>query len=232
MIAQGSKPSESPKPSPSHSTGSQVGSYPGLLPGIPPNGQPSPETMQAVLERCGARLTDGHFLLTSGRHSDRFYLLPLVLQHPKAVRFLARCLASQARSQLDLTGLYAVVGPAMGGVLLAHELALALDVRALYAEKEPDGTMRLKRGFRLPSHARVLVAEDAVTTGGSVQKTITAIQDQDGDALAAMAVVHRSAAAPDLGIQLFTLLHDPVSDWAPQDCPLCAAGRPLTRPKS
>ena len=202
--------------------------------------------MEAILERCGARLTDGHFLLTSGRHSDRFYLLSLVLQHPQAVRFLAACLAAKARNVLDLAGLDAVVGPAMGGVLLAHELAAELGVRSLYAEKE-NGGMRLRRGFRVqseesrpggaeettpsPRGGRVLVAEDALTTGGSVAKTMDAVRAEAGEVLGVTVVVHRGRKDPHLGAPLLSLLEDPASDWAPKECPLCARGVPLTQPK-
>lgn len=203
-----------------------------VLPPVPPDGVPLPEVVASLLEGYGGRLGSGHFLLTSGRHSDRFYLLPQVLQHPPAVRFLAGCLAARARAQLDLRDLDAVVGPAMGGVLLAHEVASALGVRSLYAEKEPDGSMRLRRGFRVRPGGRVLVVEDAITTGGSVTKTMAAVGAQDGTPIAVLAVIHRSDVDPDLGVPLLSLLRDAVSDWPPDACPLCAKGLPLTRPKS
>lgn len=208
-------------------------SGPVRLPSPPSDGVLGPELATSILEGYGARLADGHFLLTSGRHSDRFYLLPKALEYPPAVRFLGACLAARARATLDLDAgaLDAVVGPAMGGVLLAHEVAAALSVRSLYAEKEPDGSMRLRRGFRVRPGGSVLIVEDAITTGGSVAKTMSAVRDQEGVPIAVLAVVHRSRTDPGLGVPLLSLLHDPVPDWAPESCPLCEAGRPLTRPK-
>ena len=211
---------------------STVQAFPGPLPALPPTGDVPPQDVREVLTRCGALLTGGHFLLTSGRHSDRFYLLPLVLQYPEAVRYLAAALARRLLGSVDLTGLDAVVGPAMGGVLLAHELAAQLGVRSMYAEKEPDGSMRLRRGFRLPPGGRAVVVEDAVTTGGSVAKTIAAVTAQGATVAAVAAVVHRGRVQPAFSVSFLPLLDDPAPDWAAgADCPLFAGGVALTRPK-
>jgi orotate phosphoribosyltransferase len=175
-------------------------------------------------------ILDGHFLLTSGRHSPRFFLLARAFERPSLGERLGRDLARRFEGD----GVEAVVGPAMGGVILAYEVARHLPgARALFAEKTEDGRMALRRGFALRPHERVLVVEDAVTTGGSVQKVIEHVAAWDVEVVGVGAVVDRSGGAAAFGgLPFRSVLAMPVESWEPAHCPLCRQGVPLTRPKA
>lgn len=170
---------------------------------------------------------EGHFLLTSGRHSEGFFLFSQLFQYPDQVSRLGVGLGRRFR---DLS-VNTVAGPAMGGVLLAHEVARFLGVRSLYTEKDPDGRMSLKRGFQVEPGERVLVVEDAVTTGGSLRKAMEALQEAGAHVVAAACIVDRSGGRVDLGVPLTSLLTVEVKDYSPEECPHCLAGEPLVRPK-
>ena len=127
-----------------------------------------------VFQETGA-LMEGHFHLTSGLHSARYLQCALVLQYPEHAEFVGRALAAKfSDDRVD-----AVVAPAIGGIIVAHETARAIGVRALFTERE-SGVMTFRRGFRLTRGERVLVVEDVVTTGGSTRETIEAVMDADG----------------------------------------------------
>ena len=192
---------------------------------------PREEELRALLIEVGA-LQVGHFLLTSGRHSDRFFLFARLFEHPDAGARVVGALAEAVAARPALVPVSTVVGPAMGGVLLAYDLARALGARAMFAEKEADGTMRLRRGFRLSVGERVLVAEDAVTTGGSVAKAVEAAAAQGADVVAVAAIVRRGGHRLAFTQPLVTLLEDDARDWAPEDCPLCREGSRAVSPKA
>jgi orotate phosphoribosyltransferase len=187
------------------------------------------DEVRGLLVEVGA-LREGHFRLTSGRHSDRFFLLARLFEHPKEGERVARLLALALRGQGSLP-ISTVVGPAMGGVLLAYDLARQLGARAMFAEKSEEG-MRLRRGFQLAPGERVLVAEDALTTGGSVARTIEAVAAQGADVLAVATVVRRGSHEPAFTAPLVALLEDDAVDWPAEACPLCAAGSTAVAPKS
>lgn len=189
------------------------------------------EDLRALLVEVGA-LSEGHFVLTSGRHADRFFLLARLFEHPSAGGRVARALAAAVRERPDLPPVATVVGPAMGGILLAYDLARQLGARAMFAEKVEDGAMRLRRGFRLAPGERVLVAEDAVTTGGSVARTVEAVALQGGDVVGVAAVVRRGRHRPAFSAPLVALLEDDARDWPADDCPLCRAGSEPIAPKA
>lgn len=177
-----------------------------------------------VFEDCGALLT-GHFLLTSGKHSPQFMQAALVLQHPGEASRLAAALAKHFGSErLDL-----VVGPAVGGIILAHEVARALGVRACYSEKEGDG-MVLRRGFTVPSGTRVLVVEDVVTTGGSVRKTAAHLRERGAEVVGIGAMIDRSGGKAAFDVPFRALAMLDIETYAPADCPLCASKTPLVEP--
>jgi len=174
---------------------------------------------QAVLE--------GHFILSSGLHSDRYIQCALVLQHPEVAGSLGRELAAK----LGNTGATVVVAPALGGILVAHEVARALGVRALFTERQ-DGRMTLRRGFSLAADEPALVVEDVITTGGSTRETIAAVEEAGGKVVAAGALVDRSGGGAELELPKAALLTLTVQNHLPAQCPLCRAGVPAVKPGS
>ncbi|MHB9145446.1 MAG: orotate phosphoribosyltransferase [Symbiobacteriia bacterium] len=190
----------------------------------------SPAEVMRLLEETGVALS-GHFLLTSGRHSPRFMQMSQVWQYPAEAERLARALARKVIEQLGPDAAETVAGPAMGGVIIGYEVARALGLRSIYTEKDGEA-MALKRGFRIRPGERVLLTEDAVTTGGSVKKAMAALQAAGAVPVAVAAAVDRSLGKADLGVPLISLLELEVPSYAPDDCPLCRQGLPLTKPKS
>ncbi|MGE5653398.1 MAG: orotate phosphoribosyltransferase [Bacillota bacterium] len=174
-------------------------------------------------------LRQGHFLLTSGRHSDRFMLLSQLFQYPDACQEFADALAAK----LPWQNIDVVIGPAMGGVILAYEVAKALKgPRAIYAEKTDGPEMALKRGFMLRPGERVVVVEDAISTGGSINKVIQLVRQSEAELVGAAALVDRTGGQIDLGIPFVSLISLTVESYASDSCPLCQAGLPLIKPKS
>ncbi|HLS88901.1 MAG TPA: orotate phosphoribosyltransferase [Sphingobacteriaceae bacterium] len=191
------------------------------------------QRLQEALNRSGA-MQEGHFRLTSGRHSDRFFLLSLLFQHPALAGEAAGLLADLLRPY----GAATVIGPAMGGVILAYETARHLGLRAMYTEKTPPGdagagpAMALRRGFRLEPGEKVVMVEDVLTTGGSLRAAIEAVRAAGGDIVAAGVLIDRSGGTAALDVPLLSVWSTTVADWAPEECPLCRQGIPLTLPKA
>ena len=180
----------------------------------------------AVLQETGA-LLEGHFQLTSGLHSPRYLQCALVLQHPQHAERAGEMLAAQF-SNHQIT---AVVAPAIGGIIVAHETARALGVRALFTERE-SGSMTLRRGFRIEQGERLLVVEDVVTTGGSTRETIDSVTRAGGVVVGAGSLVDRSGGGVDLGVKRVALLTLEVPAYDPAACPLCSEGAPAVKPGS
>ena len=180
----------------------------------------------AMFQETGA-LLEGHFQLTSGMHSPRYLQCALVLQHPEHAAWIGRQLAAHFSDER----ISAVVAPAIGGILVAHEAARALGVRALFSERE-NGVMTLRRGFRLADAERVLVVEDVVTTGGSTRETIDAVTRAGGIVVGAGSVVDRSGGAVDIGVRRVALLTLDVPAYDPAACPLCQQGTVASKPGS
>ncbi len=179
-----------------------------------------------IFQQTGA-LLEGHFQLTSGLHSPRYLQCALVLQYPEHAEFVGRALAAKfSDDRVD-----AVVAPAIGGIIVAHETARAVGARALFTEREA-GVMTLRRGFRLSRGERVLVVEDVVTTGGSTRETIEAVIDADGVVIGAGSMVDRSGGAVDVGVRRQSLLTLDVASYDPSECPLCKEGVPPIKPGS
>jgi len=179
-----------------------------------------------IFEETGALLS-GHFLLTSGRHSDRYIQCAMVLQHPGHCGELCRELASRFAGD----GITAVVGPATGGILISYEVARHLSARSLFAERE-NGRMTLRRGFQLDPGERVLVVEDVTTTGGSVKAVIEAVREAGGEVAGAAVLVDRSGGQAALGVRTESLLEIPAVSYLPEECPLCRQGIPFVKPGS
>jgi len=181
-----------------------------------------------LFRRCGA-LLEGHFRLTSGLHSGSYLQCALVLQHPEHAARLCGELAARVRESAGAPDL--VVAPALGGILVAHEVARALGVRSLFAERQ-EGVLRLRRGFRIEPGESCIVVEDVVTTGGSTAETIEVARQAGGSVLGAGSLIDRSGGRVDLGIPRVSLAVLDVPAFPQEDCPLCKAGSPAVKPGS
>lgn len=187
----------------------------------------------ALYEKTGA-LMRGHFRLTSGLHSDVYLQSALVLQHPEHAEALGRTLGDAFQD----AGARTVLAPAIGGILVAHEVARALGVRAIFAERQ-DGRLTLRRGFTLAPGEKVLVVEDVVTTGGSTRETIEVARAAGAEVVGAASIIDRSRpstgsgqAAAHLDVPYHALATVSLPTFEPGSCPLCAAGSPVVKPGS
>lgn len=173
-------------------------------------------------------LLEGHFLLTSGRHSNQYMQCAKILQYPNYAEELAKGLAEEFKEDsIDM-----VVGPAMGGIIIAYELARQLNVKNLFTERE-NGKMTLKRGFTIPKGAKVLVAEDVITTGGSVFEVMDIVKEQGGEVAGVAVLVDRSNGTIDFGTKLRAALTADVISYEAEECPLCKEGKlPIVKPGS
>jgi orotate phosphoribosyltransferase len=178
------------------------------------------------LFRKTSALLEGHFRLSSGLHSSGYLQCALVLQHPEHAQALGRAIAARAET-LRAT---VVLSPALGGVIIGHEVARALGVRALFAERQ-DGVLTLRR-FVLAETDRVLVVEDVITTGGSTRETMQVAAASGAHVVGAAAIVDRSGGHAELGVPFESLITVEVPTYQPSDCPLCAKGVPIVKPGS
>jgi orotate phosphoribosyltransferase len=185
-----------------------------------------PEDVRAILDRTGA-VRRGHFLLTSGLHTDLFLLCAQVMQYPRELTPIASAMAMPYRSE----AVEVVVGPAVGGIILAYEIARQLNVRGIFAEKNGAGRMVLRRGFTLRPGERAIVVEDALTTGGSTRSVIDAVREAGAEVVGVAVLVDRSGGTVDVGVPIHALLTMRIEAWPPSACPLCRAGIPLVVPK-
>jgi orotate phosphoribosyltransferase len=179
-----------------------------------------------LYRRSGA-LLEGHFRLTSGLHSPGYLQCALVLQHPQHAEMLGRAIADRTR---DLRATV-VLSPALGGVIIGHEVGRALGVRAIFAERQ-DGALTLRRGFMISENDRVLVVEDVLTTGGSTRETMQVARAAGGQVVGAASIVDRGTRPVDLGVPYASLLAIDLSTYEPDRCPLCAQGLPVIKPGS
>lgn len=170
-------------------------------------------------------LLQGHFLLTSGLHSDRYLQCARVLMYPDRAEFLSKQLAAKLKVQPDL-----VVGPAIGGITFAYEMGRALQCPAIFAERV-NGTFELRRGFHIEPGTRVLIAEDVVTTGGSVNEVIVVLQALGAEVIGVASLVHRAAVSP-FEVPYTSLLQLIPLTWSKDDCPLCKEGSLPEKPGS
>jgi orotate phosphoribosyltransferase len=186
----------------------------------------TPREVERVFREAGA-FREGHFVLASGKHSSRYLEKFQVLQLPVRTAALCMDIAEWARSLAPRT----VAGPTTGGIILAHEVARQLELRAVYAERIENGRGReFRRGFELGSGERVLVVDDIMTTGGSVQDTLDAVRRTGAQVVGAAVLVDRSGGAASLDVPLHALWTLDIPTYAPADCPQCADGLPLTKP--
>lgn len=172
-------------------------------------------------------LLNGHFVLRSKLHSNKFFQAALLFKYPDIAEKLCRTLAERMK---DL-GAETVISPAVGGILVGQELARALGIQAIFADKENDELV-LKRGFTIRKGERIIVAEDVVTKGGRVQQTIDLVKSLGGIPVAVGIITDRSGGTVDFGIPLFSLIKLNLPTYQPEECPLCKQGVPLVRPGS
>lgn len=178
-----------------------------------------------VLKECRAFL-EGHFQLSSGLHSPAYVQCAQLLQHPGRAGMVCAALADLWKEERPDV----VVGPALGGILVAYEVARALGTRALFTERK-DGVMMLRRGFAIGEGERILVAEDIVTSGKSVKETVEVVRSAGGEILGVAAIGNRNAGNPfDVPFRALAKFDFPVHQ--PDACPLCEKGIPLEKPGS
>jgi orotate phosphoribosyltransferase len=181
------------------------------------------------LTSCGAH-QQGHFLLSSGLHSADYLQCALYLAHPRRAARAGQLLAREVKDAgLDPQ---VVVAPAMGGLIIGHETARALDVPFIFTERA-EGEMVLKRGFGIERGQRVVVVEDVVTTGRSTKEVISILEDLRAEVIGVASIVNRSGVAqPFAPLPSRALLELEFPTWPPEDCPLCRDGEPITKPGS
>ncbi|NLI61497.1 MAG: orotate phosphoribosyltransferase [Clostridiales bacterium] len=184
------------------------------------------ERIMKVFEKSGV-LMEGHFLLTSGRHSNQYMQCAKVFQYPEYTQELVEVLALAFEDeQVDI-----VVGPAIGGIILAYEMARCLGSKNVFAERE-NGVMSLRRGFQISKGSRVLIVEDVITTGGSVKEVMKLVKGLGGDIVGLGALVDRTGGNIDFGVKLHSLLDLDIKSYEASNCPLCARDIPIVKPGS
>jgi orotate phosphoribosyltransferase len=192
---------------------------------------PATESVLELFRFTGAYL-EGHFRLTSGLHSDRYLQCALVLEHPKAAEKLGKMLANSLQAKLP-AGVSVVVSPALGGLIIGHEVARALGCRHIFTERDPESRkMVLRRGFSVESGETACVVEDVITTGGSTADVIAVLQAAGAKVAAAGSIIDRSGGTADVGVPRVALATLNVAAYSPEECPLCRQGIRLVKPGS
>lgn len=176
-------------------------------------------------------LLKGHFLLSSGLHSDQYMQSALILQHPEDAEELGKRLAQEFPMKVD-----AVISPAIGGLIIGHEVARAKGVRAIFSEKDDQGKPILRRGFSINPHEKILVIEDVITTGLSTSEVIKLVENTGGELVGVGSIVNRSGKSNEQlakwGDKVKSLLTIEVKQWTSGECHLCKEGVPVVKPGS
>ena len=182
--------------------------------------------MERIFKQTGLML-EGHFLLTSGRHSNRYMQCAKLFQYPEYSEMICKDLADRfAGQKIDM-----VVGPAVGGIIMSYEMARQFKVPNIFAERE-NGAMTLRRGFSIPEGANVLVVEDVVTTGGSVREVMDIVAEAKAEVVGVCVVVDRSGGKIDFGVPFEAAYETEIQSYEPSQCPLCEQGLELVKPGS
>ncbi|HNX29133.1 MAG TPA: orotate phosphoribosyltransferase [Syntrophomonadaceae bacterium] len=164
-------------------------------------------------------LMEGHFKLTSGRHSNQYMQCAQLLQYPDLTEKVAENIVQNFKDDnIDI-----VIGPAMGGIIVAYEVARQMGKPGIFTERE-NGEMKLRRGFKIDPGKRVLVVEDVITTGGSVREVIEVVEKSGGVVAGVAVLVDRSAGKVTFGVKQTAVLTLDITSWEPEDCPLCKEG--------
>ncbi len=189
------------------------------------------ESILEIFKSTGAYL-QGHFKLTSGLHSAEYLQCALVLQHPAAAEKLGRLLAEELR-QYAPKGVQFIASPAIGGLIIGHEVARAMGARFLFLERDAETKkMLLRRGFTVSPGENAIVIEDVITTGGSTQDVIETLQGAGVNVLAAGSIIDRSGGHASVGVPRVALATLQVAAHYPEQCPMCALGIPVVKPGS
>jgi len=168
----------------------------------------------------------GHFLLSSGLHSDHYVQCAKLFESPEDAEMLGRALG-----QLAPRGVETIVSPALGGVLIGYEVARALGIRFLFTERE-NGKMTMRRGFNLGPLEKVVVVEDVFTTGGSTLEVMEVVREQKAQTVGVLSVINRGCDPERFGVPAASLVELEFKTWKPEDCPLCKTGDPVVKPGS
>ncbi len=182
--------------------------------------------VEALLKEAGV-LLEGHFLLTSGRHSNKYIQCAKVFRNTKYSEILCSDLAEKYKDE----NIELVIGPALGAIQMAYEVSRHLGCENFFAERE-DGKMTLRRGFQIKPGQRVLVVEDVVTTGGSVREVMDLVRQQGGEVVGVGALVDRTGGEIDFGVPFRAVMPMKVESWEADVCPLCKEGTPAVKPGS
>ena len=186
----------------------------------------SEERVLQIFREAGV-LLEGHFLLTSGRHSNKYLQCAKIFRHVKYSEELCAALAERFRGEnIDL-----VIGPALGAVQMAYEVSRQLNCENFFAERE-NGKMTLRRGFAIEPGRRVLVVEDVVTTGGSVREVMDIVREAGGVVAGVGSIVDRTGGTIDFGVPFKAVISMKVESWEASECPVCKTGAPLVKPGS
>ena len=187
----------------------------------------SQERVMEILQQAGV-LQEGHFRLTSGRHSNKYLQCAKIFRNTKYSEELCKALAEQFENdQIEV-----VIGPAMGAVQMAYEVSRWLKCENYFAERE-EGKMTLRRGFAITPGQKVLLVEDVVTTGGSVKEVLELVKAAGGDVVGVGAIVDRTGGNIDFGVPFRAVISVEVQSWEPEECPLCKEGKiEITKPGS
>jgi len=192
--------------------------------------------MENVLEllRASGAMLEGHFLLSSGRHSDRYFQCAKLLQHPEMARAAFAGVAEKIKAQAGQGGpeIDAVVGPAMGGIIAAYELGRQLGLPAFFTERDDSGAMALRRGFELRPGQKLLIVEDVITTGKSYGECAALLESLGAEVTALACLVDRRQAGCEVPWPFFPACRVEVASWEAGDCELCKKGIPLVKPGS
>lgn len=185
--------------------------------------------METLLDRFRETnaLLNGHFILSSGRHSGSYLQCALALQHPDDAAMFGRQIAEHfADTEIDT-----LASPAIGGLIIGFAVAQAMGKRFIWTERE-NGVMTVRRGFAVSPGERILVVEDVITTGGSTRECIAALTAIGGNVMAAASIVDRSNGVADVGVPRISLIEMEVESFAPDACPMCAQGIEAVKPGS
>lgn len=189
------------------------------------------DSVLTLFEAAGAYLK-GHFRLTSGLHGAEYLQSALVLRHPRHAELLGGDLATSLKALTSPSEIGLVVAPALGGLIIGHEVARALNTPFLFTERDASGRMTLRRGFTVDPGVTAVVVEDVITTGGSTREVIEILTNLGVSVLAAGCIVDRSGGTAALGFPRTALLTLNVVSYPPETCPMCRVGIPVSKPGS